>query len=77
MRHLKALWGRTEPLAILGLKDPDFVLVADAVFGSDPEVWDVLLETIKALCESSTLMVIANVRWTRYLSGRRYMKSSP
>merc|ERR1739848_861815 len=52
----KLLWGRTEPLAILGLKEPDFVLAADVVYGSDPEVWDVLLETIKVLSGSSTLV---------------------
>merc|ERR1711924_379838 len=56
------LWGRTQPLAILGLKqEPDFVLGADVVYGSDPEVWDTLLETIKAFSGSSTLVVIASV----------------
>ena len=45
----KLLWG-TEPKAALKLKqEPDFVLAADVVYGSSPEVWDALLETIKAL----------------------------
>ena len=64
----KLLWGRTnfiEPFTIFGLKEPDFVLAADVVYGSDPEVWDALLETIKALSGSSTLVVIANVCGTQ------------
>ena len=60
----KLLWG-AEPKAVLKLKqEPDFVLAADVVYGS-PDVWDVLLETIKALSGSNTLVVIANVRRTQ------------
>merc|ERR1712216_1011077 len=57
------IWGGAQPLASLGLKqEPDFVLAADVVYGNNPEVWDALMETIKALSCSSTLVVIANVR---------------
>lgn len=57
----KLLWGSTEPLAALGLRqEPDFVLAANVVY--DPKAWDALVETIKALSGSSTLAVIANMR---------------
>merc|ERR1712216_87788 len=52
----KLLWGTQ---AALELKQHDFVLAADVVYGSDSAVWDALLETIRALSGSSTLVVIA------------------
>merc|ERR1712176_1177501 len=56
------LWGEPEPLKALGLsQEPDFVLAADLVYGSDPGVWEALAKTIKALSGRSTLVVIANV----------------
>merc|ERR1712048_450220 len=58
----KLLWGTT-PQAALELKqEADFVLAADVVYGSSPEVWDALVETMKALSGSRTLVMIANVR---------------
>merc|ERR1712048_1038989 len=58
----KLLWGTT-PQAALELKqEPDFVLAADVVYGSSPEVWNALLETLRALSGSRTLVVIADVR---------------
>ena len=44
----------------LGLKqEPDFVLAANVVY--DREMWDSLVETIKGLSGSSTLVMMANV----------------
>eukprot|EP00747_Dinoflagellata_sp_TGD_P096942 gnl/TRDRNA2_/TRDRNA2_166985_c0_seq3.p1 gnl/TRDRNA2_/TRDRNA2_166985_c0~~gnl/TRDRNA2_/TRDRNA2_166985_c0_seq3.p1 ORF type:complete len:345 (-),score=56.72 gnl/TRDRNA2_/TRDRNA2_166985_c0_seq3:18-1004(-) len=59
----KLYWGSAEPLAALGLRqEPDFVLAADVVYGRDLEVWSALVETIKALAGSDTLVVITNMR---------------
>merc|ERR1712176_842925 len=41
-------------------KTLDFVLAATVVFGSDPRQWNALVETIKAVSGSSTLVVVAN-----------------
>merc|ERR1711933_52143 len=58
----KLLWG-PKPQAALELKQElDFVLAADVVYGSSPEVWDALLETLRALSGSRTLVLIANIR---------------
>merc|ERR1712151_372167 len=58
----KLLWG-PKPSAALDLKhELDFVLAADVVYGSSPEVWDALLETFRALSGSRTFVVIADVR---------------
>ena len=46
---------------MLGLKqEPDFVLASGVMY--DPEVWDRLLGTLKALSGSSTLVLLANRR---------------
>jgi len=67
----KLFWGSIEPLTVLGLKqEPDFVLAAGVVY--DPEVWDKLLDTLKALSGSSTLVVIADQRRPKLDTGPFY-----
>merc|ERR1712003_475697 len=57
----KLFWGSAEPFTVLGLKqEPDFVLASSVLY--DPEVWEKLLDTLKALTGSSTLVVIADPR---------------
>ena len=61
-RVKKLSWGSAEPLAMLKRKrEPDFVLAADVVYGSDLEQWSALVKTIKGLSGSNTLVLIANV----------------
>ena len=51
----KLFWGSLQPLTPLGLKqEPDFVLAADVVYGSNLEVWDVLVEK-KRRCQGAAL----------------------
>merc|ERR1712032_827348 len=59
----KLYWGSGKTLTKLGLLryELDFVLAATVVFGDDVHQWDALLETIKAVSGSNTLVVIANL----------------
>ena len=72
----KLFWGSAEPLTALGLKQkPDFVLAASVVY--DPEWWDALLDTIKTLSGSSTLVLFAAGKRRRKLDvGPFYMALS-
>merc|ERR1719161_2812768 len=60
----KLYWGNPEPLTRLGspTKELDFVLATDVVFGDDMQQWVALVETIKAVSGTNTLVVIANLR---------------
>merc|ERR1711879_237379 len=56
----KLFWGCVEPLAALELKEfPDFVLAANVLY--DLEAWDALVQTIKELSGSDTLVVFASM----------------
>ena len=63
MRVEELRWGSRKPLKRLGLKKKaDLVMASDVVYGSDPEKWRALLDTLKSLCGKKTLAVIANMQ---------------
>eukprot|EP00747_Dinoflagellata_sp_TGD_P179800 gnl/TRDRNA2_/TRDRNA2_31199_c0_seq1.p1 gnl/TRDRNA2_/TRDRNA2_31199_c0~~gnl/TRDRNA2_/TRDRNA2_31199_c0_seq1.p1 ORF type:complete len:251 (-),score=42.49 gnl/TRDRNA2_/TRDRNA2_31199_c0_seq1:119-763(-) len=57
----KLRWGSADPLTMLGLKqDLDFVLATEVLFGDNLEQWSALVETIKMVSGSNTLVLISN-----------------
>lgn len=58
------LWGTPEPLSKLGIERvPDFLLLADVIYASAKEaLTKQLLDTILALTNLSTVVIISNVR---------------
>jgi hypothetical protein len=67
-RVVELRWGAADPLSLVGLPAPPQLLIAaDVVYGVDRTVWQALVDTIRKLSDSHTLLLIGQVQ--RYVQG--------